>query len=158
MNQKSFLARTAAQVQCAFGALNTLPLWPLQTIARIAVGSVFYRAAILKIRSPEITLVLFRDEYQVPYLSYDVAAQLAIMAEMGGALLLFAGLFTRLATLPLFGTIAVIQIFVYPAAWVEHLTWSTALLLILMRGPGPLSLDYLFTRFMRAHPAPMAQS
>ena len=80
------------------------------------------------------------------------------MAEMGGALLLFAGLFTRLATLPLFGTIAVIQIFVYPAAWVEHLTWSTALLLILMRGPGPLSLDYLFTRFMRAHPAPMAQS
>ena len=158
MNQTSIMARTVARVQSVFSALNTLPLWPLQTIARIAVGSVFYKAAILKIRSPEITLVLFRDEYQVPFLSYDVAAQLAIMAEMGGAVLLLAGLFTRLATLPLFGTIIVIQLFVYPSAWVEHLTWSTALLLILMRGPGPLSLDYLLARFMRVQRAPMAQS
>jgi putative oxidoreductase len=39
--------------------------------------------------------------------------------------------------------IAVIQIFVYPHAWSDHLTWGAILLFLLTRGGGPLSLDYL---------------
>ena len=134
-------------------ALNRVPLWLVQTSARIAVGGVFYKSALLKIQSPEITLVLFRDEYRLPLLPYDLAAQLATVVEMSGAILLFLGLFTRLATLPLLGTIAIIQIFVYPHAWVEHLTWTTGLLLILLRGPGPISLDHLLARALRMRPA-----
>ena len=65
-----------------------------------------------------------------------------------GAVLLIAGLFARLATLPLLGIIAVIQIFVYPDAWAEHLTWTTLLLLVLLRGPGPLSLDHALARML----------
>jgi putative oxidoreductase len=53
------------------------------------------------------------------------------------------GLFTRLATLPLLGMILVIQIFVYPNAYSEHLTWGSILLFLLTRGAGPLSLDQL---------------
>jgi putative oxidoreductase len=127
--------------------LETLPLWPVQTLARIGVAAVFYNSARLKVQSWDITLLLFRDEYQVPLLPFDLAAQLATIVEMGGAMLLFLGLFSRLATLPLFGVIAIIQIFVYPNAWAEHMTWMALLLIVLLRGPGPLSADYLFFRF-----------
>ena len=127
--------------------LESLPLWPIQTLARIGVAAVFYNSAKLKLQSWEITLLLFRDEYQVPLLPFDLAARMATAVEMACAVLLFVGLFTRLATLPLFGVIAVIQIFVYPNAWGEHMTWTALLLIVLFRGPGPLSIDYILSRF-----------
>lgn len=134
--------------------LETLPLWPIQTLARIGVAAVFYNSARLKLQSWDITLLLFRDEYQVPLLSFDLAARLATVAEMGGAVLLFVGLFSRLATLPLLGVVVIIQIFVYPNAWGEHMTWTALLLIVLFRGAGPLSIDYLLSRqFGRARVA-----
>ena len=42
--------------------------------------------------------------------------------------------------------IVVIQIFVYPQAWTEHLLWASVLVFLLTRGPGPLSLDHLIER------------
>jgi uncharacterized membrane protein YphA (DoxX/SURF4 family) len=48
---------------------------------------------------------------------------------------------TRLATLPLLGMIAVIQTFVYPNAYAEHLTWASILLFLLTRGGGAWSVD-----------------
>ena len=56
---------------------------------------------------------------------------------------------TRLATLPLLGMLAVIQTFVYPNAWSDHLTWGSILLFLLTRGGGALSLD----RLLRLEPA-----
>jgi len=52
-------------------------------------------------------------------------------------------MFTRFATMPLLGMVFVIQTFVYPENWVEHLTWATMLIFILTRGPGSVSLDRL---------------
>jgi len=54
---------------------------------------------------------------------------------------------TRLATLPLLGMVAVIEIFVYPQAWTEHLLWASILVFLLTRGPGPFSLDYLIEQW-----------
>jgi putative oxidoreductase len=130
----------------ALSKLESLPLWPIQTLARIGVAAVFYNSARLKLQSWDITLLLFRDEYQVPILPFEFAARMATAVEMACAVLLFVGLFTRLATLPLFGVIAIIQIFVYPNAWGEHMTWTALLLIVLFRGPGPLSIDYLLSR------------
>jgi putative oxidoreductase len=62
--------------------------------------------------------------------------------------LLVFGLATRLGTLPLLGMTMVIQLFVYPQSWPEHLTWAALLLLILTRGPGPISLDHLIGRHL----------
>ena len=56
--------------------------------------------------------------------------------ELGCSTLLILGLGTRLATLPLLGMIATIQLFVYPSAWPEHLVWGSILLFLLTRGPG----------------------
>ena len=45
--------------------------------------------------------------------------------------------------------IAVIQTFVYPNAYNEHLVWGAILLLLLTRGPGVFSVDHLISRFAR---------
>jgi putative oxidoreductase len=63
--------------------------------------------------------------------------------------LLFLGLATRLATLPLLGMITVIQLFVYPNAWTDHLLWGSVLVFLLTRGPGPISADYLIESLVR---------
>lgn len=68
------------------------------------------------------------------------------LVELGVPPLLFAGFATRLATLPLLGMIAVIQVFVYPNAWSDHLMWSAALVLVLTRGPGTFSIDHWLGR------------
>jgi len=91
---------------------------------------------------------LFRDEYQVPLLAPEVAARMAMIQELTIPIFLFLGLATRLATLPLLGMIAVIQIFVYPNAYNDHLVWGAILVLVLTRGPGVFSLDYLIERLV----------
>jgi putative oxidoreductase len=91
-------------------------------------------------------VLLFRDEYKVPLLDPAVAARIAMVQELSIPILLFLGLATRLATLPLLGMIAVIQTFVYPNAYNDHLVWGSVLLLLLTRGPGVFSIDYLIER------------
>jgi putative oxidoreductase len=66
---------------------------------------------------------------------------MAASFEIGCSILLALGLATRLATLPLLGMIAVIQTFVYPGAYAEHLTWGSTLIFLLTRGAGPWSVD-----------------
>jgi len=125
------------------GALGRLPLGVLQLAFRLAVASVFLKAGFNKLASWEITIQLFRDEYKVPVLPPEIAAAMATTFEIGCSALLIAGLATRLATLPLLGMICVIQLFVYPDAYSEHLIWASILAFLLTRGAGPFSLDRL---------------
>ena len=37
----------------------------------------------------------------------------------------------------------VIQLFVFPDGWPEHILWVGLMLIIIARGPGALSLDHL---------------
>lgn len=126
--------------------LARLPMSLILLAMRIAVGFVFFNSGLLKLRSFEFAVKLFEQEYRLPLIYPALAAQLAMLVEITVPLLLFAGLATRLATLPLLGMIAVIQTLVYPQAWVEHLLWTSALVLLLTRGPGVLSLDHLIER------------
>ena len=130
--------------------LERFPLSILQLAMRIGVGAVFFRSGLLKIDSWQFTIQLFRDEYKVPLLDPVLAAQAATIVELGVPPLLFAGIATRLATLPLLGMIAVIQVFVYPNAWSDHLMWASALMLVLTRGPGLFSLDHIIARVQAA--------
>ena len=67
---------------------------------------------------------LFEDEYKVPILAPAVAARIAMINELTTSTLLFLGLATRVATLPLLGMISFIEIFVYPNAWPDHVLWD----------------------------------
>lgn len=129
--------------------LGRVPLAVIQLAMRIAIGAVFFNAGLLKYRSPELTALLFRDEYKVPLLDPGLAAGMATFNELTFSTLLVLGLATRLATLPFLGMLVVIQTFVYPQAWVEHLTWASILVFLLTRGPGALSLDHLIWRRIR---------
>ncbi len=126
--------------------LGRVPLSLLQLLMRMAIGSVFFNAGLLKYRSWEITLLLFRDEYKVPLFDPTLMARMATFNELTFSTLLFLGLATRLATLPFLGMIVVIQTFVYPNAWIEHLVWTSILLFLLTRGGGAISVDHLLTR------------
>jgi putative oxidoreductase len=126
--------------------LAGFPLSIILLAGRIGVGATFFKAGLLKYNSWEFTVKLFEDEYRVPVLDPAVAARIAMIQELTIPILLFFGLATRLATLPLLGMIAVIQIFVYPNAYNDHLVWGSILALVLTRGPGVFSLDYLIER------------
>ena len=123
--------------------LGRVPLSFHLLLFRLAVAGVFFKAGMTKWSSWESTVALFAEEYKVPVFPPAVAAALATTFELGCSTLLAFGLATRLATLPLLGMLAVIQLFVYPQAWTEHLTWGSILLLLLTRGPGAVSLDRL---------------
>src|SRR5712664_4066544 len=126
--------------------LGRFPLSILQLGMRIGVGMVFFNAGLLKYRSFEFAIKLFEDEYKVPVLDPAVAARLAMFNELTFPVFLCLGLATRFATLPLLGMISVIQVFVYPNAWPDHVLWGSILVFLLTRGPGALSLDYLIER------------
>ena len=122
--------------------------------ARIAAGGVFWRSGQTKIEGLHIkdsTFFLFREEYMVPLLPPHAAAYLATIAENVFSVLLVVGLASRLSAAALLGMTAVIQLFVYPGAWPEHILWTTALLVVIARGPGALSLDHWL--FGRRHAA-----
>lgn len=132
------------------GLADRIPLSLVQLAARVAVAYVFWNSAQSKLASWPVTLQLFAMEYQVPLLPPSIAAPLATATELCGAVLIFLGLFTRLGALALLGIVAVIQIFVYPGHWGEHLMWASLLLLLLARGPGMISLDRLVERAFAA--------
>src|SRR5215211_6264434 len=123
---------------------ETIPDSLLSLMARIAAGGVFWRSGQTKIEGLHIkdsTFFLFREEYMVPLLPPDVAAYMATAAENVLSVLLIAGLASRLSAAGLLVMTAVIQS-VYPSGWPEHILWATALLVVITRGPGVVSVDH----------------
>jgi putative oxidoreductase len=146
MTTAAYDARVSSPRRGVAGWLDWLARVPAsihQLLFRLGVASVFIKAGLVKASSWDTTIALFRDEYRVPVLSPQLAATLATTFELGCSTLLIVGLGTRLATLPLLGMIATIQLFVYPGSWSEHLVWASILLFLLTRGPGAISLDHL---------------
>jgi putative oxidoreductase len=126
--------------------LKRFPLSVIQLGMRVGIAAMFFRSGLLKFNSWEFALLLFRDEYQVPLIDPVLAARLTTALELGLPIFLLMGVATRLATLPLLGMVAVIQFFIYPNAWSDHLIWASILVLLLTRGPGRISIDYLIAK------------
>jgi putative oxidoreductase len=147
-SRPGFIASVRAPFVSARAWLERFPLSILQLGLRIGIGAVFFNSGLLKIRSWEFAVKLFQDEYKVPLLDPVLAAQLTASVELTIPVFLFLGLATRLATLPLLGIVIVIQAFVYPQAWTEHLLWASILAFLLTRGPGALSIDHLIERHL----------
>ncbi|MGU7773035.1 DoxX family protein [Burkholderia sp. MR1-5-21] len=134
--------------------LERVPYWLLAIPLRVAVATVFWNSAMTKLADWNAALQLFREEYRVPLLPPDVAAQIAVSIELSMPVLLVLGLGVRPAALVLLGMTSVIEIFVYPQAWPTHIQWAAMLLVLLCRGAGSLSLDHLISRGWRKAAAP----
>jgi putative oxidoreductase len=133
----------------ARATLEAVPYSVLALIARAATFSVFFRSGLVKIADWNATIALFRDEYHVPVLPPEVAARMATCMELGVSSLVLLGLFTRFAVLALLGMVAVIQVFVYPQAWPDHIQWLAFMAFVAARGPGVVSLDALLGRVLK---------
>lgn len=142
-------APARGKLETLFARLAALPTSLFQLLFRICAGGVFWYSGQTKIASWQTTIVLFRDEYRVPLLSPQLAATLATSVELICPVLLVLGLGSRLATLPMLAMTFVIEAFVYPEDWLQHLTWAAMLLFILSRGPGVLSIDHFIARRYR---------
>jgi putative oxidoreductase len=133
----------AKPVRAAVGALNTVPYDVLALIARAATFSVFWRSGTQKLSDWSSTLLLFQNEYHTPVLPPQIAAYMATTMEIGCSSLVLVGLMTRVSTLLLLGMTATIQLFIYPDAWPTHIQWLAFMAVIVLRGPGRVSLDAL---------------
>src|ERR1700722_9986644 len=127
--------------------LESVPYSLLALPLRFAVATVFWNSGTTKLANWDATLQLFEDEYKVPLLPPDLAAHLGAAIELTTPVLLVLGLLTRPAALVLLGMTTVIEVFVYPQAWPTHIQWAAMLLVLLCRGPGKLSIDYLLQRW-----------
>ena len=141
-----------------------IPAGLIALLARFAMAVIFWKSGQTKIEGPEIfaksgditfkfptaikdsTYTLFQYEYHVPLLAPETAAILATMAELSLPLALLLGIGSRFAATALLVMTAVIQIFVYPNAYLTHALWAVCLLYIMAYGPGLFSLDYLVRR------------
>lgn len=122
-----------------------LPDALLLLIARLGIAATFFLSGRSKVEGwftlTEGTFELFRTEYALPLLPSEPAAYMAAGAEHLFPALLALGLATRLSAAALLGMTMVIQIFVYPDAWPNHLVWAGLLLPLIGRGGGDWSLD-----------------
>ncbi len=125
---------------------NHLPLDLVLCAARIFPAIVFWKYARTKVEGLTITdstYFLFENVYALPLIPSAFAAVLATLAEHILPVLLVLGLLTRLSALGLLVMTAVIQIFVFPDAWITHGLWAVPLLVTVAMGPGRLSADHL---------------
>lgn len=92
-------------------------------------------------------IFLFELEHPVPGLDPATAAYMTLAGEMILPIMLFVGLFSRFAAAGLLIMTAVIE-FTY-GHFDVHILWAFLGLMIFIKGPGALSLDYLILKTIR---------
>src|SRR5215470_3092925 len=145
----SRLSPMLALVDRVVRLLDEVPYTLLALPLRVAVATVFWNSAMTKLANWDTAIELFTEEYKVPLLPPEIAANLALSIELTTPVLLVLGLLTRAAALVLLGMTTVIEIFVYPQAWPTHIQWAAMLLVLLCRGAGKLSLDHILWQRLR---------
>lgn len=142
----------ASVIERLIAAMQAIPYGFVALITRISIAAVFWRSGQTKVEGFHVTdsaIDLFRSEYKLPLVDPVAGAYLAAFAEHFFPALLVLGLATRFSALALLGMTLVIEIFVYPQAWPTHGVWAACFLILMMRGPGPISLDHLIARNRR---------
>ena len=133
--------------------LDRLRPWFLLA-TRLWVSWQFWKSGWLKLTTWDVTLELFRSEYQVPLLPPGVAAVIGTFGELFFPLLLVLGLLTRVGALGLFAVnvLAVVSYWHvlggegFEAALAQHVLWGFMLAVIAIFGGGAFSLDRLSAR------------
>ena len=134
-------------IPATVAVLERFPTSLLGLAFRVAVATVFFRSGLTKIASWDATVALFDMEYMLPFIPAELGAYMAATAELACPVLLVLGFLTRPAAALLLGMTTVIQLFVYPENWPDHILWASILLYLVMRGAGALSVDHLIARW-----------
>ncbi len=126
------------------------PLQPLFLLSlRLWVSWQFLKSGWLKLGDWDSTLFLFQEEYRVPLLSPELAAVAGTFGELLFPLLLIFGILGRYAAVGL-SAVNVLAVVSYShvlltggfeAALGQHYLWGLMLLVIVVFGPGSLSVQ-----------------
>jgi len=156
MNLSNLVEQGRSTAERGRALAELIPHSLVALVSRFVIASVFWRSGQTKVQGFHIreeTFDLFREEYKVPLLPPDVAAYMSTTAEHVLPVLLVIGLASRLSAIGLLFMTMVIQLFVYPSGWPDHILWISILLTIIARGPGGISLDHLLWTHSSARPA-----
>lgn len=145
MSQQSSTSKALA---APIAVLDKIPTDLVQLALRGGLAGIFWSSARTKVEGlltvSDNTRFLFEEEYRLPLLDPEVAAQIATYAEHLLPLMLVLGIGSRFAALGLFVMTLTIQLFVYPDAFLStHFGWFALALAIIARGPGRVSIDHL---------------
>ena len=161
---QAFADAWIGRVFCKANAyFERIPESLIAALGRFSIAAVFWKSGQTKIegfaldivdgtyefgwpRLSESALALFHDEYRLPFLSPELAASLAALAEHLFPVLLLIGLATRFSAAALLVMTLVIQVFVYPDAYPTHGAWATVLVYLMARGGGAFSVDHWIAR------------
>lgn len=148
MNSNPRVERVSSVLKMIRTLLDSLS--PVADLAvRLWVPNVFFTSGLVKIQSWDSTLSLFAYEYQVPFLSPEVAAYMGTFTELFFPVLLALGLGGRFAAVVLF-IFNIVAVISYPAlnavGLEQHQVWGILLLVTISHGVGKLSLDYWIRR------------
>ena len=143
IDPKRVLARALDALQPAFAL-----------VTRVYVSWVFLKSGGLKISDWAQTLSLFESEYRVPLLPPHAAAVAGTAGELVFSVLVIVGLWGRLSAIGLFAVNALAVISYahvlyqegFEAAIGQHYLWGFMLLVLILYGPGALSIDGLLAR------------
>lgn len=158
-NANAGIGAISGPIQRVIALVGRIPDSLIAIIGRFSIAAVFWLSGQTKVDGFAINIVtgdfhlgwphlndtalmLFQEEYKLPFISPAVAAPMAAFAEHFFPILLLLGLATRFSALALLGMTLVIEIFVYPDAYPTHGVWVAVLLFLIAKGPGKLSTDH----------------
>jgi putative oxidoreductase len=134
----------------------------LSLFVRLYVGWQFFHAGWLKLNSWDSTLYLFQHEYRVPVIAPGLAAVLGTAGELVFPVLLWIGLTSHLAGIGLqfvnvMAVVSYAHVIFNPefgtSAIADHYLWGLMIMMVIVYGPGRLSVDELLTRFKPSNAA-----
>lgn len=135
-------------------ARNDMMIHGFDLMLRLYLLKVFFQSGLTKIQSWQSTIDLFAYEYSVPLLPPEVAAVMGTGGELILPVLLLLGLMTRPAALGLFVLNAVaayayaLTDFYNFTGMLDHILWGAMILVYVLYGPSPLSIDSLLSKKM----------
>lgn len=111
---------------------------------RLWIATIFWKSGLTKLANWENTIALFADEYQVPLLPPELAATLGTAVELAAPVMLLFGFGSRIAATAMLVMTGVIE-FTY-MHHADHVVWALVLLLVILQGPGRISIDHVIRR------------
>jgi putative oxidoreductase len=142
-----------APILAAVNSAAARLLDPLQSVfllgLRLWVSWQFLKSGWLKLADWDTTLFLFQEEYRTPLLSPELAAVAGTFGELFFPLLLIFGILSRYAAIGL-SAVNILAVVSYShvllasgfeAALGQHYLWGLMLLVIVVFGPGSLSVQ-----------------
>jgi uncharacterized membrane protein YphA (DoxX/SURF4 family) len=126
----------------------------LDLVLRIWVAQAFFASGIVKTATWEATVWLYTYEHPVPGIAPATAAFTGTAFELVCPVLLVIGLTTRIAAVPLLMITAFLQFTYKPLDM--HIYWMLSLGLLVVRGPGAISLDHFVAPHLIGSAVPFA--